>query len=462
MKEDDLMQEKRYVNGTKIEDLTGLRFGGLLVIGFDWNRRNAYVKTSGTKPPIFWICSCNCGKTKSISGDRLKQGKAKSCGECYSFGDILASTCGEDNVSKYWSAKNNISPFEISKCSSRYVWIKCDNSNGHEDYRVRAYNFTNGYRCPYCAGKKVDYFNSFGYKNSHLVKNWGDKNKITPFEVTNGSSKKVWFKCDDCGHERKIRVYNVSAHGYTCTNCGDNLSYPNKFIYALMKQLNVDFIPEMKFSWSNGKVYDVYVPSINCIIENHGRQHYDETWMGKPLKEEKENDILKARLAKENGIAHYIVLDCRESKKEWIKHSVMNCELPSLMGFSESDIDWDECDRFTLTNICKSVCELWNSGHSVLKIANEVKCSRSRVSRLLNKGTVLGWCQYDGAKQHNTSKRVKVEGFLNGVSIGVFDSIKEAVSEIYERYNVKIHGTSVSAVCRGKATNTKGFFFKYV
>ncbi len=54
-------------------DLVGKRFGKLLVIkrlGVDKNRK------------VKWLCECDCGKTKSISGRDLVAGKTTSCG-CY-------------------------------------------------------------------------------------------------------------------------------------------------------------------------------------------------------------------------------------------------------------------------------------------------------------------------------------------------------------------------------------------
>lgn len=54
----------------RIIDLRGKRFGRLEVI----KRAN----NKGKEP--FWLCKCDCGNFKEISGSRLRTGKTKSCG----------------------------------------------------------------------------------------------------------------------------------------------------------------------------------------------------------------------------------------------------------------------------------------------------------------------------------------------------------------------------------------------
>lgn len=50
-------------------DLIGCRYGRLVVI--------EKVETKGASK---WVCKCDCGNTKTISGNSLRQGQTKSCG----------------------------------------------------------------------------------------------------------------------------------------------------------------------------------------------------------------------------------------------------------------------------------------------------------------------------------------------------------------------------------------------
>ncbi len=57
-------------NLNKVKDLTGQRFGRLVVIGIDERRTR---KT-------YWNCLCDCGNIKSVRSDSLQNGAIKSCG----------------------------------------------------------------------------------------------------------------------------------------------------------------------------------------------------------------------------------------------------------------------------------------------------------------------------------------------------------------------------------------------
>ena len=58
----------------RFHDLTGQRFGRLLVIG------RAEDKTTGSKPKTMWRCLCDCGKETVVWGSSLTQGTTVSCG----------------------------------------------------------------------------------------------------------------------------------------------------------------------------------------------------------------------------------------------------------------------------------------------------------------------------------------------------------------------------------------------
>lgn len=59
----------------KKRELTGMKFGKLIVINEAGRSRN-----SGD---VLWLCMCDCGKEKVITGSALALGKSKTCGHCY-------------------------------------------------------------------------------------------------------------------------------------------------------------------------------------------------------------------------------------------------------------------------------------------------------------------------------------------------------------------------------------------
>lgn len=54
----------------RIIDLTGKRFGRLVVIG----------RADNKGKETYWKCKCDCGSIKEINGNRLRNGRTKSCG----------------------------------------------------------------------------------------------------------------------------------------------------------------------------------------------------------------------------------------------------------------------------------------------------------------------------------------------------------------------------------------------
>jgi len=60
--------------GRRFKDLTGMRFGMLVVLGI------AGTQDIGGKQRLLWRTRCDCGMLRTISGDRLKTGNVKSCG----------------------------------------------------------------------------------------------------------------------------------------------------------------------------------------------------------------------------------------------------------------------------------------------------------------------------------------------------------------------------------------------
>lgn len=322
--------------------------------------------------------------------------------------------------------------------------------------------------------------NSFGkylldtYGNLNI---WSYKNDASPFDIAYKSHKKIILICPECKKEKLIRCKDFVRRGISCT-CGDGQSYPNKFVYKILDQLNIKYESEKTFSWIKTKRYDVYIPFLNLIIENHGLQHYGkgfETFGGKTLEEEQSNDKIKKELALSNGIKHYIALDCRKSELEWIKKSVMESELPKLLNFKEEDIDWVECHKYALTNMVKTVCDLWMSRkfNMIIDMAVYLKMNRGTVLKYLKQGAEIGWCDYNANEQINLNNARRgelmqnklgktVEVIKDGKSMGVFKSISELARISQDVIGEKLEISAISNVCNGKRSQHKGYIFKYI
>ena len=102
--------------------------------------------------------------------------------------------------------------------SHKKMWWKC--SECKCSWETTIYSRTRGSKCPYCTGK-IPILGKNDLKSRYpsiaaemdLEKN-GD---LTPEQVTVGSNKKVWWKCQ-YGHSWKTAVY-CRTRGSRCPHC---------------------------------------------------------------------------------------------------------------------------------------------------------------------------------------------------------------------------------------------------
>ena len=99
----------------KFEDLSGKRYGKLVVLNLDENQENGKDKR--------WICRCDCGKIKTVTSYHLKSGHTTSCG-CNRAIDIQGKKFGRLTVIKRSEKRDS---------SGNVYWIcRCDCGNETE------------------------------------------------------------------------------------------------------------------------------------------------------------------------------------------------------------------------------------------------------------------------------------------------------------------------------------------
>lgn len=392
------------------------------------------------------------------------------CSKCLSFGQWIIDNFGNNAMDVYWSDKNTIDWFTIGAQSNQYIWIKCGNLS-HPDYRTTPGKFVEGDRCPVCSNHQiVPGINDIATTHPEYVKYFKNPSDACLYSISSG--KKAWFVCPLCGNEKYTTMYDAFCNGYSCTSCGDGVSFNNKFIYCFLRQLkNRDgFIlqTEKIFEWSkrlNGnrsrRLYDFYINNgQDFIIEAHGRQHFDhgfdKSCGGRTSEEEQENDAMKYRLAIDNGIlsSNYIVLDCRVSKKDFIVNSIMNSRLPQILNFSIEDIDWDECEQFACSNLIKQVCTLWEAGVRGLKeFAKLTGLATSTISKYLRQADELGWIVYESPA--NKSVICLDNNYI-------FKTSRMCSELSQEIFGVFIKAKHIQSNANNEIGSTHGFHFQYL
>ena len=286
------------------------------------------------------------------------------------------------------------------------------------------------------------------------------------YELTHGSHKRLNFICPRCSSKIKNKqIPNVITYGLTCNQCSDAVSYPEKVMFSILSQLNLEFETQKIFNWSKGKRYDFYIPSDNSIIEVHGNQHFGKGFSklgGKTLKEEQKNDRIKEELAKDNGIKNYIVIDCARSEFKYIQNSILQSEITKLYNLSK--INFVKCHEYACGTLVKIASDLWNNGHKASEIGVIMKIkSNTTVLKYLKDAATLGWCDYDSrkvmrsvGKQNNYNKsRAVVQLTPTG------EYIDEFKSKTYASKKLGIYLCGITQVCEGKRDYVKGYKFMY-
>ena len=115
---------------------------------------------------------------------------------------------------------NICSPYDIGAGSSKKVWWKCKKCGS--SYEARIADRTKGVGCPYCAGKKpIVGKTDLATTRPDLLREWNyEKNDalgVSPVQVTKGSTKKVWWKCNN-NHEWQASINNRN-NGAGCPFC---------------------------------------------------------------------------------------------------------------------------------------------------------------------------------------------------------------------------------------------------
>ena len=252
--------------------------------------------------------------------------------------------------------------------------------------------------CPYCSGSRpIVGETDLGTTRPDIVKLLKYPEKAVLYKEH--SNQYEDFICPNCGKELNRCINNVSQRGLHCENCGDGLSYPNKFMANILTQLGIRYKAEYIIKPKNYK-YDFFLFDYNIIVEMHGQQHYEEcTLTSRTLAEEQENDRIKYEYAMRNKIGHYVVIDSRKSIMQYIKDNVMSSYLAEI--FNLSDIDWGKCELFASGTMVTIAADLYNQGFKFSEIMSKLQASKSAVTNWLNKADNIGlivWDKHNGFK----------------------------------------------------------------
>lgn len=354
-------------------------------------------KYNGNKVKIQHLCLI-CGHKWDVSPNNVL--RHKGCPECAKIRTpILRTKTHEEYVEQLKNNNIDIIPIELYKGQKRKIKHKCLKCGYEWETTPGQLLYANGKGCPICSHRAIG--PAPEYKNSIWTSEYREYFSMYLTEkqmkiYMPHSQQYVNIVCPNCGLKKKIQIAYMTERGFSCI-CGDGQSFPNKLVFNILTQLGLNVQPEYSPKWANGKRYDDYLIDYNIIIENHGMQHYqDVPWLSinRTFKEVKDCDEYKYKIAMDNGVKQYIVLDCRVSSVEWIKQSIMKSDLPSIFNFTSDDIDWVKALKYASSNLVKEAVDLFNNGLTVSKIAPLLHRNESTIRIWLRRASKIGWCNY--------------------------------------------------------------------
>lgn len=256
---------------------------------WDWdkNQCSPYEVRRNTNSSYWFKCPRGIHSSELKRIDYVEQSFVTSrCKQCNSVGQWGIDTFGPDFLEKYWSSKNTKDPMQISRAANTKIWIKCQNTDYHQDYLISCSNFTTkNAGCPYCAGRQVDPHDSLGAVHPESQKFWFQK-KNTPFQFMPSSAKQVYWKCRNCGKVFKKSIGEAVDADYLCPTCSkkrNESKYERQVREYLENKFGKDDVrneAECSLRPKNPKTghylrYDNEVVSLKLIIQVNGSQHYD-------------------------------------------------------------------------------------------------------------------------------------------------------------------------------------------
>ena len=199
------------------------------------------------------------------------------------------------NIAAEWHPTKNgeLTPNDVTAGSHKKVWWQCSKFKNHEWDAVIKSRSKSGNGCPICSNKRVNFENSLAALSPELSKEWHPTKNydLTPYDVVNGSHKKVWWQCSKFkNHEWDAVIKSRSKSGNGCPHCTHQSSIPEVRVLSELESIFNNVISRKKI---NGVEVDIYIPDIEIAIEYDGVYYH---------KDKLETDRKKNKFLEKEGI----------------------------------------------------------------------------------------------------------------------------------------------------------------
>jgi hypothetical protein len=157
---------------------------------------------------------------------------------------------------------SDLTPRAVVPGSTARVWWLCTKDPEHA-WPAAVRQRTKGTGCPFCAGKRVTPAGSLAAYSPEAAAKWHPtlNGRLTPDQVTRGSGRKVWWRCDvDPQHVWQGPIHHVVKSGRGCPFCAGKHATPKNSLAecfpAIAREwhptLNGDLGPD-DVTWTSGR-----------------------------------------------------------------------------------------------------------------------------------------------------------------------------------------------------------------
>ncbi len=314
-----LTRDKKYIEGTKIEDLIGQKFSKLTVVSF--------IESKNGK--TLWDCKCDCGTEHVIAPTAtLKNGSTKSCG-CITK-QLISKKLTKDLTGQKFGRlivlERDYKKEEKRKeqgLKHRTYWkCKCECGN---NITVSKLHLTTGHTqsCGCLQSERAsknckDYgISQNGSLGDWIINNisddfidlyWSNTNLLSPFEMAFTTENQIHIICSECKEEYSVKACNFTRRNQRCPKCSSNSKgeekiskyfSDNKIEYELHKTF-----PDLKGVGEGYLSYDFYILDYNLLIEYQGNFHDGSNGTNEfsDVEKQQEHDRRKREYAENHNI----------------------------------------------------------------------------------------------------------------------------------------------------------------
>ena len=269
----------------------------------------------GSKKSVWWKCIKGEDHIwKGSIGSRTKSKGATKCPICTGRITVQSNSLSVSHpkIAIEWHPLLNsyLTPSEVGFGSSKVVWWKCSLGDDHIWKSSINSRTSQNSGCPICDGKKVVESTCLRTTHPHIAATWNyDKNgTLSPREVSHGSKKVVWWKCDkDVNHEWRTSIGSRTNRGCPFCTLTPQSKQELTITFELMSLFNgIDPKGFKTIVGGKLKAIDIYITSLNLCIEFDGSYWH---------KGKRELDKIKSEMLLKDG---YQVIRIREEPLEKI------------------------------------------------------------------------------------------------------------------------------------------------